>query len=278
MTTSEQTTHFWRTDEIRALREQYPTGGADACILPGRSLSAINAQANRLGMKAPPIKRPDDWFLSRITPEIRAEMLLLAGKRVAWHEVKAMATKWRMTPQGALRRIEAAGATLIPKRVQWTRGQDDMLRALRDQPVRDIAKQLHRATGAQRTANAVYVRMARLGLVGHTDFDGYSANELSRLLGVSNATIWHRIVTGRLPATRREGIRAQGAQSPWLVRPQDAKRMLRDDARLLARARRKGDALWLADIMGEVGKDQPQRRSANYGGVAEYHLGMEVAA
>lgn len=55
--------------------------------------------------------------------------------------------------------------------------------------------------------------------------------------------------------------------------------MLRQDDRLLARARRKGDALWLADLLGEVGQGGRKRPPVvDYGGLAEHHLGLEVAA
>lgn len=132
---------FWRTDEIRILREHYAAAGADACapLLPARSLNAIKAQACRLGLLAPRVERPDGWFHSRITPEIRTELRLLAGKTVSWKRVKALAQKWRMTPQGALRRLQYAGATLAPTKIPWTREQDDVLRALSDRPTRHAA-------------------------------------------------------------------------------------------------------------------------------------------
>lgn len=268
----------WRTVEDRVLIERYPTGGVAACLplLPGRSAQAIRRRARRRGLPAPPAPRDPNRGRSRVTHAVRRELARLAGRPVSWRRVKALAARWRVTPQSALSRIQRRGGWLRTVQPRWTRDQDALLRAHCDLPPARIARLL-RARGVERTPKAVYVRLHLLGLTGRVDPGGYSAAELARLLGTSHSTVLAHIAAGRLPARRRQALEPapHTGPQPWLIAPRDARDWLRADPQRLARARRHADALWLADLLGEIGQAPPaqmRRTRPDHRGLDEYHL------
>src|SRR5690606_4376088 len=73
---------------------------------------------------------------------------------------------------------------------KWTRAEDDILESWHGLiPAHQIAKRLVKATGIERTENAVRVRAQALGLDYRTAQDGISVADAARELGIKRGPI-----------------------------------------------------------------------------------------
>lgn len=266
--------HFWRVPELRVLRQHFPAGGVAACepLLPGRSAAAIYAQAHRLGLATPRAARNVNSNAGRslMTSAQRAQLARVIARPVSWGAVKKLAAAWGVAPATARARVLWAGGRLLRTRPRWTRAQDRLLREHCDLPPQRLALLL-RPLGTKRSPMAVYVRLQRLGLLGRGDPDGYSALELSRLLGVGRTWAWRHVAAGRLEATRRDGLIPRQTQrpGPWFVSRQAVRRFLVQHPDVLARVRRTANRTWLADLLGELPRHTDPAHRGD--GAADHH-------
>lgn len=125
----------------------------------------------------------------------------------------------------------------------WSAGELRILEANAWRGDRRIAEIL-RAAGFQRTAVAVQVQRKRRGV----QRDGYSARELSLLLGLSDDTVASWCRTGVIRAERRGTGRTTAQGDVWHLTHEAARRfVLEHPTRILLS--RVTDALWFIDLV-----------------------------
>lgn len=230
----------WTTSEIAIVRELYATQGphAVAARLPHRSLSAIYAQANAQGLKAPHVPRHPREVKYRPSEQIDAEIRRVYQAGVGSNEVNELARRL-MRPRWWISKRAVTLGLVLPrfKEPPWTAEEDEKLDALaaRGHIVPVIARKMREA-GFHRSETACVVRMKRIGIArGGDGTEAWSATALATLMGVDNTTVTKRwIALDGLPAKRRGTARtaAQGGDE-WLITRDGLRRWLKDHAQCI---------------------------------------------
>lgn len=263
---------WWTTAELRILRAHYPAHGPAGCapLLPGRTDAAIARMANKIGLRkarsgAGVIRRPHAF-----TPAQRAGLAQLAGGPPPTRaEVIAAAQRLGLSFEVVRYHLDRAGNPIRRVLHRWTAQQDAMLRRMLGATVPAICQALQAQHGVPRTKEAVLMRMSMLGLsVKRMDRGGLTVREICDGLGVKRNTVaagWVKRLG--LPTTRwhcpKRGPRPRSPRGTRLIITHRALgAFLRTHPRVLANVRRTANRLFLADLLGELGRRQaPQQLS-----------------
>jgi hypothetical protein len=242
----------WSTEELRVLRERYPTGGALACLpfLPARAEHSIRAKANRMGIlaqRAHVRQAPSDDLLDQAIRKLYA----LGKPRPG-----AMATlcaRYDRPRQWVRARAITLGAIKHTRGRDWTPEEDAILREHEGHGLRTMQKALIAAGIRDRTEPAIQERCRRalrISTAVDRDPDLYSAAEIAVLMGEDS----HRVINW----IRRSGLPARAEREPngrvtrWNVRRADLRRWLIEHPQSWLPAR--ADRFWVIEILaGRVG-------------------------
>ncbi len=247
---SRGTRRFWTMREEKLLREHYPRGGVEACLvhLPGRSASAIYNHAAGLDLAAPATAKADfcrqRWSSSdhidavirrayqRVPSRGDINRLATAVGRPAWWVTRRAAKLGLVTPRF--------------KEPAWTDEERDIVRENFHRAPRTIQRMLQRA-GYKRTETAITVMGKRLGAT-REDPHHLTATGLATLMGVDAKTVSSWIARGLLRARRRGTDRtdAQGGDQHW-IHLRDVRAFIVDNAAIVDI--RKVDKFWFIDLV-----------------------------
>lgn len=261
---------WWTTAELRILRAHYPAHGPAGCapLLPGRTAAAIARMANKIGLRkarsgAGVIRRPHAFTAAQ-----RSGLAQLAGGPPPTRaEVIAAAQRLGLPFEVVRYHLDRAGNPIRRVLHRWTAQQDALLRRMLGATVPAICQALQAQHGVARTTEAVLMRMSILGLsVKRMDRGGLTVREICDGLGVKRNTIaagWVKRLG--LPTTRwhcpKRGQRPRSPRGTRLIISHRALgAFLRAHPRVLANVRRTANRLFLADLLGEIGRRQaPQQ-------------------
>jgi hypothetical protein len=244
----------WSVDELRVLRERYPTGGALACLpfLPARHENTIRAKANKLGIRHHAQyarQAPSDDLLDAAIRKLYAK-----GKPAPGAMAKLCARYNRPRQWVRSRAIKLGAITHIRGR-NWTADEDAILRELAGFGPRKMQKALVKAGFTDRTEPAIAERCRRVHAISNRverDPDLYSANDVAGLLGEDDHRILGWLNRGALRG-RAERDPVTGRVTRWNVTRKDLREwMIRHPQEWLpARC----DRYWLVEILaGRVGR------------------------
>lgn len=218
----------WTTREDRALREQYPRGGAEAVadLVPDRSISAIQQRARKIGVRAPNPGRRQRWSNC---PHIDQAIREAYQSRPTPNAVGRLAQRV-VRPRWWVSKRAAELGLVVPRNPDppWSRAEDEILERMAHKPLPTIRRAMARS-GFRRTETAISIRRKRLHL-SSKDPDHYSATGLAAVLGVDRSTVINWIEGYGLPAKRRgtERTPQQGGDMWWIHRRQ-ARAWIRDN-------------------------------------------------
>lgn len=228
---------FWTDEENAVIRKHFPDGGAAACLARlanHRTLSALYGQARKLGVKSNGMtkERQRHTASPELDQKIREEWQQLeAGKKGAVNELadKLSVPRWWLT-----KRLTVLGLTIRHKKEPpWTAAEDAlMLKAPLHIP--DKAAKMFREHGFSRSPTAIMVRAKRLNLSRRATRQELSAQKAALILGVDDKFVTARILSGDLPATKREDKRRiQQGGSSWDIKPADLRQWILDNAEIV---------------------------------------------
>lgn len=224
---------FWTDDENDIIRKYFPDGGAAACLSrlgEHRTLPGLYGQAKKLGVKSNGMTL--DRKRHRTSPELDEKI------RNGWEEMKAgskgavndLADQLAIPRWWLTKRLTHLGLTTRHKKEPpWTAAEDELMKtAPLHQP--DKAAKMFREHGFSRSPTAIVVRAKRLSLSRRASREELSATGAARLLGVDGKTITRLVLSGDLPATKREDLRrAQQGGSAWDIKPADLRKWILDN-------------------------------------------------
>lgn len=224
---------FWTEAECDIVRRYFPQGGAAACLLrlpEHRTPQGVYCQAKKLGVKVD--SAPAARHRHRATPELDEQIRdgwrqMDAGRRGAVAELadRLAIPRWWLT-----KRMTVLGLTVRHKKEpRWTAAEDALMR---DVPLHrpDLAARIFREHGFQRSPTAIIVRAKRLDLSRRASRPELSATRAAAILGVDAKYVTGRILTGELPARKRDDRRlAQQGGSSWDIEPADLRRWIIDN-------------------------------------------------
>lgn len=243
----------WSVEELRVLRERYPTGGAIACapFLPARHENTIRAKANKMGIRFHAVfvrQAPSDDLLDQAIRKLYANGKPGPGK------MAALCARYDRPRQWVRSRAIKLGAHKHERGRNWTPEEDAILRELAGFGPRKMQKALIKAGIRDRTEPAIAERCRRvLGLSNavERDPDRYSANEVAQLMGEDEHRVLGWLTRGVLRG-RAEHDAKTGRVTRWNIARKDLRAwMIRHPGEWLpARC----DRYWLIEILaGRVG-------------------------
>lgn len=216
---------FWTEDEKAVIRKYFPDGGAGACLAhlsAHRTPAGIYNQARKMGITSAAASPHRGKY--EATPEldtrIREEWQRLdAGRKGVVNDLadRLGLPRWWLT-----KRLTHLGLTTRHKKEPpWTAAEDELMKkAPLHQP--DKAAKMFREHGFARSPTAIVVRAKRLNLSRRAAREELSATKAATILGVDGKFVTGRILSGELPATKREDKRlAQQGGSSWDIKPGD---------------------------------------------------------
>lgn len=224
---------FWTDGEDEIIRRYFPEGGAAACLTrlaAHRTPTGVYQRAKKLGITSSASSPHRGRY--QATPEldqrIREEWQQLdAGKRGVVNDLadRLGVPRWWLT-----KRLTFLGLTHRHKKEPpWTPAEDELMKkAPLHMP--DKAAKMFREHGFSRSPTAIVVRAKRLNLSRRAAREELSARGCARILGIDDKSLTARIISGELPATKREDRRrAQQGGSAWDIRPADLRKWILDN-------------------------------------------------
>lgn len=243
----------WSLEELRVLRERYPTGGALACVpyLPTRNENTIRAKANKLRIlhqRGYMRQAPSDDLLDAAIRKLYAKGKPAPGK------MAALCARYGRPRQWVRSRAIKLGAIAHIRGRNWTPEEDAILREHAGFGPRKMQKALIAAGITDRTEPAIAERCRRVHGISNAverDPDLYSANDVAGLIGEDVHRILGWLSRGGLRG-RAEHDPATGRVTRWNITRKDLREwMIRHPQDWLpARC----DRYWLIEILaGRVG-------------------------
>ena len=242
----------WSVEELRVLRERYPTGGSHACVpfLPARTANTIRAKAQKMGIRhhAEYVRHaPSDDVLDQ------AIRRLYANGKPAPGKMGALCARYDRSRQWVRSRAIKIGAIQHIRGRNWTAAEDAILRELAGYGPRKMQKALAKAGFTDRTEPAIAERCRRTLDISNAvdrDPDIYSASDLAGLMGEDVHLIIGWINRGGLRATAER--EPNGRVSRWSIK----RKHLREWLIAHPASWRPGrcDRYWLVEILaGRIG-------------------------
>ncbi|UDF29352.1 UNVERIFIED_ORG: hypothetical protein LHK14_17840 [Roseateles sp. XES5] len=224
---------FWTEDEDAIIRAYFPAGGAAACLTrlaAHRTPSGVYQRAKNLGVtsSAPSPHKGRYDATPELDERIRKEWQQLnAGKKGVVNDLadRLGVPRWWLS-----KRLTHLGLTTRHKKEpQWTAAEDELMKkAPLHMP--DKAARFFREHGFSRSPTAIVVRAKRLNLSRRAAREELSARGCARILGIDDKSMTARIISGELPATKREDQRrTQQGGSAWDVKPADLRKWILDN-------------------------------------------------
>ncbi|MDH6273604.1 hypothetical protein M2311_003694 [Rhizobium leguminosarum] len=224
---------YWTEEEKAIIRRYFPDGGAGACLAhlgPHRTPSGVYNQARMMEItsSASSPHRGSYEATPELDERIRTEWQQLdAGKKGV---VNDLADRLGIPRWWLSKRLTHLGLTHRHKKEPlWTPAEDELMkRAPLHQP--EKAAKMFREHGFIRSPTAIMVRAKRLNLSRRAAREELSATQAGNILGVDIKFITGRILSGELPATKREdNRRAQQGGSSWDIKPDDLRQWILDN-------------------------------------------------
>jgi hypothetical protein len=238
----------WTLDELKVLRERYPAGGAIACLplLPGRAIEAIRAKARKMDLRTTAGYQRQAPSDPRLDAAIR--QLYLKGKP-ANGAMESFCAKHQRPRQWVRAQAIRIGAIKHVRGPNWSAAEDAILEDKEGKGTRVMQRALIAAGFTGRSEAAIAERCRRRGYE-HLAERGYSAHDISGLLGEDDKTVARWIRAGHLPA--KAELDANGIISAWRIRPKDLRDFLIEYPSQWQPAR--CDRYWLIDTLaGRLG-------------------------
>ncbi len=236
----------WTADEDARLREHYAAGGLKAAlaVLPGRERGAVHSRAGRLGVRGPRFipkaKGPRKYETSEaIDAAVRAVYESGPDRNAVVELARSL-----MRPADWVHRRAGQLGLVMPryKQPDWSAAELELLERNAHKSVKQIQRIFLRA-GFKRTANAIAIRMTRVGL-DRTNPDLWSGNQLAKLMGVTSAAVARWVREAGLKA-RRKGTDAN--HDAYVIRRADLRRWIAAHAQHVDL--RKVDRYWFIELM-----------------------------
>lgn len=127
-------------------------------------------------------------------------------------------------------RLVALGlSTRHKKEPLWTAAEDELMTKA---PLHhlDRAARMFREHGFHRSPTAIMVRAKRLNISRRAAREELSARQAAKILGIDDKSITGRILSGELPAVKREdNRRVQQGGSSWDIKPSDLRKWILDN-------------------------------------------------
>jgi hypothetical protein len=213
---------YWTEAEDAVVRQHYPTGGAAACLpgLPNRGIGAVYQRAGKLGLKGQhysPAGRKRREYPADIDDRIREAWPTLQGKGAtnAWADEIGL-PRWWLT-----KRATALGLTKAHKKEPpWTQTEIDLMHKV---PLHDPMRcsRIFREHGFSRSPTAITVKAKRIDLSRRYRAT-LSATSTAKILGIDAKTFTRMILTGEIPAEKRQTQRLpQQGGDPWSIKRED---------------------------------------------------------
>ena len=253
---------FWTNKEERTLRDTYPAGGVEACVLmlPGRS--AIYNHVGKLDLRAPRSRGADipkdRWKTSPGIDAMIARQYPQCTKRrdVAKLAADVARPRWWVTKRARALNLMAPRF----KQPDWSEREIALLYEHGHKSPERVSA-IFRGKGLKRSATAINVKMKRLR-VSRIDPDHFNANTLSMCFNVDRGTIEAWISRGHLKAGRRGTRRvAQQGGDQWWIHRRDVRQFVIDHTATVDF--RKVDKEWLVSLLTDPDLARKPKRSAS---------------
>jgi len=252
---------FWTNREQAVLREQFPTGGINACLplLPGRTAGSIYQQAQRLELRVlNAAGTVTERRVYKTTPQIDAAIQHAFSGRVTIGAIKRLSkTLWRPRTWVSKRALALGCAVPRFKEAPWSEAELDILRANADRHPDTTRRALKRA-GYRRTATAVVLKLKGLRIVaGAGDSETYTSVALAEAFGVTRGVVGGWIEKEWL-AGARQRAKAPGTlgkephdKALWAFTRKEVRAFVIDNVGVIDF--RKVDKFWLVNLLTEIG-------------------------
>lgn len=186
------TAYFWTTVEIDTLKRNYSTSGPAAChaLLPDRTLSALQAKASELGLKAPPNTNAGKRFVRLYSSDERIDQQIRDGYSNARKrgDIKALCERLDRPAWWVQKRAVELGLTLgSSKPLPWSADELAILERNAMCTIQTIRKKL-KASGHARSATAIAVQLKRRR-IDRSEPGVINATELAHIVGVGRETV-----------------------------------------------------------------------------------------
>ncbi|MCV9960762.1 helix-turn-helix domain-containing protein [Pararhizobium sp. BT-229] len=224
---------FWTDDEDAIIREYFPAGGAAGCLArleAHRTPTGVYQRAKNLGVTSSASSPHKGRYQAtqEMDERIRKEWEQLDGKKKG--EVRDLADRLSVPRWWLSDRLQALGLTIRHKKEPpWTAAEDELMKkAPLHQP--DKAAKMFREHGFTRSPTAIVVRAKRLDLSRRAARKELSATQAAKILGIDSKSVTGRILSGELPAVKRDDQRRiQQGGSSWDIKPADLRQWILDN-------------------------------------------------
>lgn len=261
---------IYTAEEVAAIRARYPAEGAQKLAQEmGRPPSSIISKAFSMGISHQPARRNSlaSKWTEAMDQILRREWPLLFrrrhGKNVAQLAKRLGLTKNQVSYRAAHLGLRRARV----KEPVWSEEEVEILNQYHHLTPRIIGKRL-RIAGYSRTDSAITIQRNRRLLAVNDGVNAYSAQGLSRLLGIETNTILRWIHRGMLKATPRgDSLNESGGPGDrWIITPKNTRAFIIANVALIDLAL--ADRFWLIDLL--AGGDyadilQPTQRADSCG-------------
>ena len=236
---------LWTPEEDAVLRAHYTApGGPQRCprLLPGRTITAVYNRAKLIGIPAVAVAPPKQAAKHVLTAEIEAAIRRAyssgskRGYLLAAAKATGKPTQWLAKQAGRI------GVARIRRKGPYSEAEDALIAQWAHLSSETVARKL-RAKGFDRSAGSIADRRRNLA-VDTSDY--YSTQELARLFGLNDNTIFRWVKVEGLVAERASDAPAAG----YKVRRNNLKRWIAGHAQCidLRKIYAAGSQFWFLDL------------------------------
>jgi hypothetical protein len=238
-------------EEIAMIQERFLIDGAQSLAIElHREVDSIHRKAWQLGIrsfKKSTNPRTKNWTAAE-DEIIRNEWPAISSRRRG-NNAETLAKKLGVS--AAHLRTRVIGLGLRRARIKdslWTEEEIEKLHEFSHLSVRTIYRRFKRL-GFNRTENAITVARNRYGALVTKSDGAYTAQSLSKLMGVTAQCVGGCIKRGWIKATPRSDARTEcgGVGDRWLIYPKDVREFIREYRGSIHIA--KCDQHWLLDLI-----------------------------
>ena len=238
----------WTETELALLRERYPgEGGVPLVAVLQRNRIVISKKARAIGLTCRNAYHPARVWSDDENRVLREQWPLVMRKK---QSIQRLAERLHASEHQV--RSQAMTLCLSHPRIattSWSDAENDLLEATHHLALRTAAARFRHA-GFRRSESAIASQRNRQALRAADSTNAYSANGLSKLLGITDNYIQRWIRLGWLKATPRTDAidpRHGGPADRWLIYPKDVRRFLLTYTAHIDPSR--ADKYWLFDLL-----------------------------